>query len=139
MKPIVLDCSIVLTWFFEDESNPRADAALSQLPQTEAIVPPLWYFELSNAILVAERKKRISEADAARIIELIGELPIAMDMNTAWNALQETRLLAKEHNLSVYDAAYLELAMRLGLLLATLDKDLEKAAKKAGVKVLASK
>jgi len=136
LKPIVLDCSVVLTWFFEDESDPRADSALSQLSKTEAIVPPLWFFELSNAILVAERKKRLSEADAARIIELIGDLPIAVDMDTATNALQETRLLAKEHNLSVYDAAYLELAMREGLLLATLDKYLEKAAKKAGVKVL---
>lgn len=137
MKPIVLDCSVAVTWFFEDESDPRADAALSQLSKTEAIVPPLWFFELSNAILVAERKKRLSEADAARIIELIGDLPIIMDMDTAWNALQETRLLAKKHNLSVYDASYLELAMREGLLLATLDKKLEKAAKKAGVEILA--
>jgi len=136
LKPIVLDCSVVLTWFFEDESDPGADIALSQLSKTKAVVPPLWFFELSNAILVAERKKRLSEADAARIIELIGDLPIATDMDTAANALQETRLLAKEHNLSVYDAAYLELAMREGLLLATLDKNLEKAAKKAGVKVL---
>lgn len=137
MKPIVLDCSVAATWFFEDESDPRADAALSQLSKTEAIVPPLWFFEMSNAILVAERKKRLSEADAVRIVELIGDLPIIMDMDTTTNALQKTRLLAKEHNLSVYDASYLELAMRLGLTLATLDKELEKAAKKAGVTVLA--
>lgn len=137
MKPIVLDCSVAVTWFFEDESDPRADAALSQLSKTKAIVPTLWFFEMSNAILVAERKKRLLEAEAARIIELIGDLPIAVDMDSATNALQETRLLAKKHNLSVYDASYLELAMRLGLTLATLDKDLEKAAKKAGVAILA--
>ena len=134
MRRVVLDCSVALSWFFEDESNTKADAALDLLSRREAVVPPLWFYEISNAILIAESRKRISEADAARIVELLNELPVVSGATSIGNAAIETRLLAKEHNLSAYDAAYLELAMREGLALATLDTGLKKAAKKQGLK-----
>ncbi len=135
MNRFVLDTSVTVSWFFEDEAGKYTDAVLESLIASEAVVPSLWHLEVGNVLLVGERRARCSEADAARFIELLGRLPITTDEETARRALYGTYQLAREYGLTVYDAAYLELAMRLGLPLATLDKQLLQAARKAGVAI----
>lgn len=135
-KPItfVLDGSITLAWFFEDEADAYAEAVEDSLTEASAIVPSLWPLEVANAALVGERRKRTTEAKVTQFFSLLKSLPISTDDETAARAWQETLQLARTHSLSVYDAAYLELAMRRDLPLATLDEDLENAAAAAGVK-----
>jgi predicted nucleic acid-binding protein len=132
-KTFVLDGSIALSWFFEDEADAYAEAVQDSLAEASAIVPSLWPLEVANGALVGERRKRTTEAKVTRFLSLLKSLPITTDDETAVRAWQETLPLARTHNLSVYDAAYLELAMRRDLPLATLDEDLEAAAAAVGV------
>jgi predicted nucleic acid-binding protein len=129
----VLDCSITLAWFFEDETDAYADAVRDSLASASALVPSLWQLEVANALVVGERRKRTTEAKATAFLTLLKSLPITADDETATRAWQETLHLARAQNLSAYDAAYLELAVRLGLPLATLDEPLKAAAKAVGV------
>jgi predicted nucleic acid-binding protein len=135
----VLDTSVAISWFFEDEAGEYTVAVLESLTEWEAVVPSLWPLEVANVLLVAERRRRCSEAEAARFIELLESLPIAVDDDTARRAPHGTYQLAREYALTAYDAAYLELAMRLGAPLATLDRQLAEAAVKAGVTVFRRK
>ena len=135
MNHFVLDTSVAISWFFDDEEKEYTAAVLESLIEWEAVVPSLWYLEVANVLLVSERRSRCTEADAVRFIELLGSLPIVTDDITALRALHGTYQLAREYGLTACDAAYLELAMRLGAPLATLDKQLVAAAKKAGVKI----
>jgi predicted nucleic acid-binding protein len=130
----VVDSSIALTWCFEDEANPVADALLAQLTDDGAFAPSLWPLEVLNVLLMAERRKRIT-ADARRDrISFLRGLPIALD--PAVQAWTITNHLAERHRLTLYDATYLELAQRLNLPLATLDADLRAAANASGVALL---
>lgn len=129
----VLDGSITLAWAFEDETDPYADAVADSLKDVPAIVPGLWPLEVANALLVGERRKRITEAKVTPFLTLLQSLPITVDDETTVRAWQDTLHLARLHALSVYDAAYLELAVRLGLPLASLDEKLKTAAAAAGV------
>ena len=129
----VLDCSITLAWFFEDETDAYADAVRDSLASVSAVVPSLWPLEVANALLVGERRKQTTEAKATAFLTLLKSLPITTDDETATRAWQEALHLARARNLSAYDAAYLELALRLGLPLATLDRPLTAAAKAVGV------
>jgi predicted nucleic acid-binding protein len=122
---LVLDNSIVMAWSFEDEASPFADAVLDALEFTRALVPTLWPLEVANALLVGERRKRISQADSLRWIQILATLPIAIDDETNLHVWTATMSLAREQNLSAYDAAYLELA--------TLDAKLRAAAQAVGV------
>jgi predicted nucleic acid-binding protein len=133
MTTFVIDNSVVMSWYFEDESTPYTDAVLDCLADHECVVPSLWPLEVANVLLVGERRGRSTEARAARFITLLQGLPIRVDPFTASQALAETYQLAREHGLSSYDAAYLELAMRSGIALATQDKQLTAAARKSGV------
>ena len=135
MKPFVLDCSVTMAWCFEDECDQYADAVLGALGKTEAIVPSVWPLEVANVLLVAERRKRLKKADTARFSELLNGLPIVVEWMNSESVL--TRVLAngRELGLSSYDAAYLELAMRQGLALASRDKALKVASKKGGVRL----
>jgi predicted nucleic acid-binding protein len=137
VKPFVLDCSVAMAWCFEDECDRYADAVLGSLGRTEAVVPAIWPLEIANVLLVAERGKRLKKADTARFVELLGGLPIVVEWVSSESVL--TRVLAggREFRLSSYDAAYLELAMRQGLALATRDKALKSACKRGGVRLFA--
>lgn len=135
MNRFVLDTSVTVSWFFEDEGGAYATSVLESLNQREAFVPAFWPLEVANVLVVAERRGRCSEAEAARFIELLDKLPITIDADTAHRALHATYQLAREYSLTAYDAAYLELAMRLGAPLATMDRQLADAAQKAGVAI----
>jgi predicted nucleic acid-binding protein len=131
MTPMVVDASMAMAWCFEDESTPTTDQVLDRLAVTGAVVPTLWWFEVANVLVVAERRGRITESAVIRFLELLGQLPIRDDeAPTDAHTLIAT---GRRHGLSAYDAAYLALAERLGAPLATLDARLIGAARNAGV------
>src|SRR5262249_8751609 len=129
----VLDGSITMVWGFDDESDAYAEAILDKMPDLQAHVPSLWPLEVANALLVGERRNRTKPADAARFLAILGAFPIAVDDQTVAHAWGDTMHLARAHNLSSYDASYLELAIRLGLPLAAQDGKLKMAAQAMGV------
>jgi predicted nucleic acid-binding protein len=129
----VLDASTTLAWCFEDEATADAPGLLERLRGDEAIVPPLWLLELANGLVVAERRARLTRADSARFLALIRQLPIQIDQTATMDLAGSVMDLARAYDLSAYDAAYLELALRLGAPLATLDVRLRSAAERAGV------
>ena len=133
MSRVVLDASAVMGWCFEDEADPEGDALLRRVAASGAVVPGLLALEVANVLVGAERRGRITPAESARFLGLLEALPIEVDAHTALRAPRETLLLARAHRLSSYDAAYLELALRLGLPLATRDAALCAAAAAAGV------
>jgi predicted nucleic acid-binding protein len=130
LRRIVLDASVALAWCFDDEDSPYAKEILGLLRTAEAFVPPIWPLEVSNALLAAERRKRLTESDSKQFLRLIEGLGITIDAPSGFTAVSDTLALARKHGLTAYDAAYLELASRLGVKLATLDHDLAKAAAK---------
>jgi predicted nucleic acid-binding protein len=133
MDRLVLDGSLTLAWYFADEADPYADAVAQELASREAIVPSLWRLEIANTLVVGERRKRSTEAQAASFLARLELLPIVIDDETDARAWGETIRLARAYSLSAYDAAYLELAMRRGLPLASLDDQLKAAAAPVGV------
>jgi len=132
----VVDSSVALTWCFEDEATPTADALLVRLTKDGAHAPSLWPMEVLNALLMAQRRGRITPEARQDRIAFLHALPITLDTETAAQAWTTTNRLAERYDLTLYDAAYLELAQRLGLPLATLDTDLRKAANAVGVPLL---
>ncbi len=139
MTPLVVDCSVTMAWCFEDECDELADAVLDRLVDGEAWVPSLWPLEVSNVLVAAERRRRITAADSARFIELLMGLPIVVDDRSHERALSQVLAVARQLDISAYDASYLELAMRLGATLATRDALLQAAAAAAGVPLVAAK
>ncbi|MEJ7638208.1 MAG: type II toxin-antitoxin system VapC family toxin [Singulisphaera sp.] len=127
-EEFILDNSVAMVWGFDDEAEPYAEALLGLMPTARAYVPTLWPLEVANVLLVGERRKRISPADSAKFLSLLGTFPITVDDETTARAWGDTLNVARAQGLSVYDAAYLELAMRRGLPLATLDDRLKAAA-----------
>jgi len=132
----VLDASIALAWCFGDEATDTTARLLEKLDEETAYVPELWALEVGNILVAAERRKRITHAGIAEFLSLLRELNIQVDNETSERAFHEIIALAYSENLTTYDAAYLELAMRLGSPLASKDDKLSKVAKKLGVKVL---
>jgi len=133
---IVLDSSVALSWCFEDEASPEMDAIYERVRDEGGIVPSLWHVEVGNVLVQAEKRGRISAAAVAARLESLAQLPISIDIEAparAWGAIV---FLARTEGLTTYDAAYLDLAMRLGLPLATNDRDLADAARRAAVPVL---
>ena len=130
----VLDASITACWAFQDEDHPDAALALDQMRTEEAVVPCLWWFEVRNILVVNERRRRITESDTAVFLLDLSRLRVRLDRLPEGDAVLR---LARTHRLSVYDAAYLELAQREGLPLATLDADLRRAAAEERVALLA--
>jgi len=126
----VLDASITACWAFQDEDHPDAAAAFDRMRLEEGVVPSLWWFEIRNVLIVNERRRRVTAADTSQFLSHLLRLRIRMDPIPNDDAVLG---LARSHRLSVYDAAYLELAQREGLSLATLDDDLRRAAAEAGV------
>ncbi len=132
----VIDNSVVMAWCFKDEANKYADAILDRLSEATAFVPSIWPLEVINVLLVAERRKRINEADSVRFTTLLSYLPIVVEYERAEQIMKDLLPLARINSLSSYDASYLDLAMRKGVAMATLDKRLIEAAKAVDVKIL---
>ena len=132
----VVDNSVVMAWCFEDEASTYTEGVLDQLRDTQARVPAIWPLEVANVLLIAERRDRLTEAETARFAELLQVLPILVEEADVERILGPVLAVGRAHRLSAYDAAYLELAARQGLPLATQDSRLRKAASKAGVALL---
>ena len=134
MKPsFILDCSVILSWCFKDEQNEYALSVLNSLEYETAIVPWFCPLEFYNVLLMAERKGRITIDEISAIVDYVARIGIFLDKGFfTWNSVNLLQI-ARKFVLTSYDAVYLELAMRLHLPLATLDDDLQKAAKSSGV------
>ncbi len=132
----IIDSSVAITWCFEDEATKDTDALLSRLIYDGAHAPSLWALEVLNVLWMAQRRGRIPLEVREKGLALLHALPIMLDAETVGQAWTITNMLAEQHNLTLYDAAYLELAQRLDLPLATLDVDLRAAAKAVGVPLL---
>jgi predicted nucleic acid-binding protein len=131
----VLDASVTLAWAFKEEMNVYTRTVLRSLGSGKALVPGIWPLEVGNALLVAERRNRLSFAEATRFLSFLRELPISVEQADPERIFGEVLLLAREQRLSVYDAAYLDLALRQGLPLATQDRALRAAASRCGVEI----
>lgn len=137
IKRFVLDASVAVAWCFEDEASKFTEDVLDLIAAgAEALAPSIWPLEVANALLVAERHKRIAVAKVTPLLSRIAALPISVRPMDARQAFEQVLQMARQQRLSEYDAAYLELAVREGLALATLDGELQRAAKAAGVELL---
>jgi predicted nucleic acid-binding protein len=134
---LVIDSSISIAWCFPDEQDEYSQAVLDALTSERACVPDHWHLEVANTLLVGERRKRSTQANTVTWLGFLAALPIVVDEESSAHAFGNTLSLARDHGLSAYDAAYLELAMRRGLPLATLDDKLKTAAAAAGVPLFA--
>jgi predicted nucleic acid-binding protein len=132
----VLDCSVAISWCLVDEDNDYANAVLDIMPNAEAFVLEIWSLEIVNTLLVAERRNRMTVEQSQASINWLQSLLITIDSLTSVQAFGRTLTLAREQNLASYDAAYLELAWRLDLPLATNDKQLIDAALRCQVELL---
>lgn len=129
----VLDGSVTMAWCFRDETTAYTNLVLHRLQTTEAMVPVIWPLEVVNVALVGERRGRIVVADTLRFVLFLRSLPIEIDdieLPRVWGNVLD---LARAQQLTLYDASYLELALREGLPLATLDDRLREAANRIGV------
>lgn len=135
VEHFVVDNSVVMSWYFKDETNKYADTVLDKLTGAIAVVPSIWPFEVVNVLIVAERQIRLSESDSIRFLTLLSQLPIVVEYERP-EMMKELLALARAYNLSSYDASYLYLAMRKGLPIATLDNKLIEAARRIEVPIL---
>ena len=136
MPALVIDPSVALAWLLTDETTAQATAIREAIENgAEAWIPSHWWLEIGNALLMAERKGRITAAGVAQALSLVEALPFEEDEETAEQLSVRTFALARKHGLTIYDAAYLELAQRRNATLATFDAQLLKAAGKEGVPV----
>ncbi len=131
--PFVLDASMTLSRAFESEATPFTTAVLKSLEAVHAVAPALWAFEVASVLTTAERRGRMDTIAQAAFLERLRRLPIAIEQRPATWLAQQILPLARTYQISAYDAAYLEMAIREGLPLATLDDDLRRAACAAGV------
>ena len=129
--PFVIDTSVTMAWCFEDEATDATEQLLDDLRSDNALVPGLWRLEVANVLLVAERRRRLVEAQSVHFVDLLKRLPIYINDTT--HDTEATRAAGRQHGLSAYDAAYLLLAERFGCPLATLDSRLTDACRAVGV------
>jgi predicted nucleic acid-binding protein len=132
-EEFVLDSSVTLAWFFKDEGTAYDGAVGKRLTEARAVVPAVWPYEIANAILVGERRERTREGDAAKWLRYLATLPIVVEPQPPPHTWGTVLDLARARGLTVYDAAYLELALHRGVALATLDDQLREAADAVGV------
>ena len=136
MSKFILDCSVAAAWCFEDEASDITDNLLERVRDYGAVVPSLWLLEITNVLLQAERRGRIATKDVTTQLELLRILPISFEHTNQVEIFSSTMALARAEQLTSYDATYLELAIRLDLPLATLDKKLVQAARNTNIEVL---
>jgi predicted nucleic acid-binding protein len=132
-QEFVLDCSVTMAWYFKDEANAYARAVRKALNNAKAMVPALWPFEVANILMLGERHGRSTPAEASKWLAYLQMLPIRVDNANTARALPDILHVARSYDLSGYDAAYLELALRLGLPLVSVDEKLKAKAALAGV------
>ncbi len=132
----VLDCSVTMAWIFPEEASDRTSAVRESLLEESAHVPGLWPIEVANVLLMATRRGRVLATEWPKLLADLAALPIEVDDETGSRALGDSLHLASEHGLSVYDAVYLELAVRRDLPIATLDQGLTAACHAAGVELV---
>lgn len=135
----VLDASVALCWLMGDGVATARAYAMGVLEamkseDNRAIVPVVWNLEVANVIAKAEQKGLLVEAQSEAFLEMLSGLDIDVDSDTVATALSDTLQIARRYRLSAYDASYMELSLRSGISLATLDQDLNKAARRAGIK-----
>ena len=139
MEAFVLDASVALSWCFPKdptENTPYSRAILNLLEEADALVPEIWPFEIANSLVISfEKRKRITEQQIREYVELLSSLPIRIERRD-WLANIAMESLARKHHLTAYDIAYLDLAMRHRLPLATLDRHLKKAALAEGLALI---
>src|ERR1700757_2430184 len=128
----VVDCSIAMAWLFHDEATAKTTALLNRLATETALVPALWFIEITNVLAIAERKGRITSTQSNAFIADLSKLGIERDDEAPDHAFTHLLALCRTHRLTSYDAVYLELETRRSLPLASLDHELRKAAKKLG-------
>lgn len=133
----VLDGSATIAWALDEDPSPSPELLLRLADQETAIVPVHWILEVTNALRSAVRSRRLAPSDPAQVLDRIRNQPIEIDPDTITRAWRDIPALAERHELTTYDAAYLELAMRLELPLATLDEELAVAARAANVPLVA--
>ena len=131
-REFVLDCSVTMSWYFKDEATAYAKSIRQALDRAHAVVPKLWPVEVANILILGERRQRSTEAEARKWLGYLQLLPIRVDNETTSRAWSDIMHVARSYGLSTNDAAYLELAIRLGLPLASLDDQLTNAALRAG-------
>jgi len=135
----VLDASVTMAWCFEDERTDLTEGVLDSLAEGgEAVVPPIWAYEVANVLVGAQQRGRLTAARVASFMEDLQDFAIQTDPQVEGRVLGPVAALARERRLTVYDAAYLELAMRSGLPIATLDERLQHAAGEVGVRLIGS-
>lgn len=133
----VLDCSVAMAWLFHDQATSNTAAILNRMAAETAVVPALWFIEVANVLALAERKGRITPSRSDAFIADLGKLAIERDDDAPDRAFTHVLALCRAHQLTSYDAVYLDLAVRRNLPLATLDDALRKSAKKLGLSLIA--
>jgi predicted nucleic acid-binding protein len=136
VSAVVLDCSATVAWCFREEASAASWTLLDRIVVDGALVPSLWPYEIGNVLIMAERRERLTEADVGEFLDLLARRPIELDPIAAERVLHDVRHLARSERLTAYDAAYLELAMRSGLPLATRERALARAATRSGVDLI---
>jgi predicted nucleic acid-binding protein len=132
----IIDCSITMAWCFADEATPTSAKILDRLVAEMALVPPLWFLEVVNVLAMAEKRKRIAADTSDEFLSLLNTFDIEVDSAAPGRAFTYLLPLCRSHGLTSYDAVYLDLAVRRGLPLATLDNGLRRGAKTLGVELL---
>ncbi len=132
MTPFVVDASITLAWFFLDEATPYSAAVRARLRHTRAVAPAIWLFEVANAVVLARRRRRLTDAQADRVLRLLTVLPVDVELKTLTDIVGAVSSLAIREQLTVYDASYVDAAIRLGVPLATLDARMRAVAERLG-------
>lgn len=135
-RGFVLDAALALLWCFPDAKERDAEKYLELLATGYAVVPANWFPQVADVLLNAERSRGLTESETSEALRLFGELPLEMDRESGVIVAREVVRLARKHAVTIEDAAYLELALRLHLPLATVDRGLVRAARAAGVKPL---
>jgi predicted nucleic acid-binding protein len=135
LNGIVIDASVALAWCFPDEASDYADSLLLAIENQTVIVPSIWAVEVTNALVVGEKRKRIRPPEIRRFVELLKSLSVVEDRQPFADNVSNVLPLAREYDLSAYDASYLDVAVRHGIPLATLDSVLQKACTLAGIKI----
>ncbi len=133
---LIIDCSITMAWCFADEATVETARVQDRLIAQAAVVPAHWFLEVVNVLVMAERRQRIAAADAVNFLHLLAALDIQTDHDTSARAFEHLPPLCRAHGLTSYDAAYLDLAVRRRLPLASLDDDLRQVAGRFGIQVL---
>ena len=130
----VVDASMAFAWVLPNQASPEAEALLERIEAgAGAVVPTLWFLEVANGLLVAQRRKRITAPERMLALRRLSALALTVDEDDARDVFGRTSTLAEQHGLSVYDATYLELALRRNLPLGTRDRALRSAAERSGV------